>query len=141
MMSWKKRQWNWKAGWNAIRKSLVKSRSGLQLRNSANQSFNAKYPKVFAKDAEEIFFATFAKTFAFFTFKSCLHFAAHCLLPSAFRTHALPYRRAAAPGLLTKPNRITSAISVAFTLAVTFAHAAAESASMGRGDVISPVAV
>src|SRR5258707_1444078 len=136
MMSWKRRQWNWKAGWNAIRKGLVKSRRRPQLRNSANQSLNAKDAEVFAEDAEEIFFATFAETFAFFVFKSCLHISAFCLLPSAFRTYALPHGRATAPGLLTKPNRITSAISVAFTLAVTFAHAAAESASMGRGDVI-----
>jgi hypothetical protein len=139
MMSWKKRQWNWKAGWNAIRKGLVKSRSGLQSRNSANQRFNAKNAKVFAKDAEEIFFATFAGTFAFFAFKSCLHFTTYCLLPSAFRTHAFPYGQATAQ----KPNRFASnsTISVTPTGAVAFAHAAAESASMGRGDVISRVAV
>src|SRR5258706_711085 len=142
-MSWKKRQWSWKDGWSEIRKSFLKSRSGLRSRNSGNQSINATDTKAFAEDAEEDFFATFAAAFAFFAFKSCLHFAAYCLLPIAFWINACPHGRATAPGVLAKSNRITagSTFSIAFTFAVAFAHAAAESASVGRGDFVSRVAV
>src|SRR5258706_3214342 len=143
MMSWKKLRWSWRGGWSGTRKSLVKSRSGPQLRNSANQSPNAKDAKVCAEDAEENFFATFAGTLAFFAFGSWLDFAACCLLPNAFRTHALPHGRATAPRALAKSNCYATgrSISVTFTAAFTFANTAAESASMGSGDLVSRAAL
>src|SRR5260370_40899616 len=96
---------------------------------SGTKRLNAKDAKVFAEDAEEDFFATFAGAFAFFAFKSCLHFAAYCLLPSAFWINALPHGRATDPGVLAQSNPITagSTFSIAFALAVAFADAAAES--------------
>jgi len=61
-----------------------------------------------------------------------LLFSAYCLLPTAF--FLLPSR---------KPNRLASdsTISVASAFAIAFAHAAAESASVGSGDFVSRVAV
>src|SRR5260370_29479355 len=110
---------------------------------SGTKRLNAKDAKVFAEDAEECFFATFAGAFAFFAFKSCLHFAAYCLLPIAFWINALPHGQATAPGVLAKSNRITagSTFSIAFALAVAFPHAPAKPASVGRGDFVSRVAV
>ena len=121
----------------------MKSKSGLQLRNSANQRLNAKDAKVLAEDAEENFFATFAGAFAFFAFKSCMHFVLKCVLLTYCWFDALPDGRATAPGVLAKSNYYATSrcISVAFAAAFTFAHAAAESASMGRGDFVSWAAV
>src|SRR5467141_358132 len=36
MMSWKKRRWSWKVGSNAIRRSLLKSKSGKPARQDVN---------------------------------------------------------------------------------------------------------
>lgn len=90
-----------------------------------------------------MFFATFAEAFAFFAFKSCLHFVAYCLLLTDFWIDSLPDGRATAPRLFAKPRRFTSnsTISLAFASAFAFAHAAAESTSVGRGDIVSWVAV
>src|SRR6266576_1281762 len=111
MMSWKKRPWSWKAGWSAIRKSSWKSRSGRQLRNSANQSLNAKDAKVFAKDAEEIYF----ETFAIFAFEGSLVFTAYCLLLTAYWI-VLPHGRAAAPSFLAEPTRAASCSTTSFAI-------------------------
>src|SRR5882672_12215126 len=70
MMSWKKRQSNWKIGWNAIRKSLLKSRSAPRIRNnSATKCLNAKDAEVFAEDAEENLLGTFAENLASLAFQ------------------------------------------------------------------------
>src|SRR5712691_6269629 len=135
MMSWKKLPWNWKAGLSGIRKSSSKSRSAPRIRNnSATKRLNAKDAEVFAEDAEENFFATFAENLASFAFQIDPSLA-FCLLPTAFCV--LP----AASCLLSKRNAHASSSTDTGSLAFTVTNAAAEFASMGRGDFVSWAAI
>jgi len=108
----------------------LKSRSGPRIRNnSANKSLNAKDAEVFAEDAEENFFATFAENLVSLAFQIDPSLAC-CLLPTAFCLLLTAFR------LLAKRNTLAASTTNSGGFAFSIANTATQLASMGRGDFV-----